>query len=262
MKKFIRFSSSLFLISLFAINTLAITWFPKEFECPIDKEKNTFMVIGSYGSYIYSYPSKYQWLFFPQTDSQTYYLCKKCNLATFMWDFDNLPKDKLNEIKMALATVKTPAKFKNYYEVPVSDRLEIMEKVYPILAKTDTWWETFYRIKGYHYSMEGKTEKALESRKKSLDYISKFLKDDKNESSKKLLFYTSAAMKHFIEDDKGAIDDLKKALETKYVEKDLNPEELKNAEDGMNERIKEYITKIGTTKDKPRLSYKNDGHGH
>jgi hypothetical protein len=262
MNKIKQILFGVFISAFLAGNAFAITWFDKDFICPIDKEKNTFMVVGSYGSYIYSYPSKYQWLFFPQTDSPTYYLCKKCHLATYMWDFDKLPKDKIPEIQKALASVKVSKTFKTYTEISVTERLEIMAKVYPILAKNDNWWESFYRIQGYHYAKEGKADKALESRKKSLELLAKFLKDDKSEDSKKLLLYTSAAMKHFTMDDKGALEDLQKALETKYVEKDLKPEELKNAEDGLNQRIKDYIAKIKSDKEKPRLMDKIEDDSH
>jgi Uncharacterized protein conserved in bacteria (DUF2225) len=250
-----RFVSILLLLSLTANSAFATTWFPKDFNCPVDNEKNTFLVIGSYGSYIYSWESKYQWLFFPQTDSPTFYLCKKCHLATYMWDFDKLPKDKISEIQKALASVKVSETFKTYTEIPVTERLEIMAKVYPILQKTESWWESFYRVQGYHYAQEGNATKALEARKKSLELLTKFLKDEKTEDSKKLLLYTSAAMKHFTMDDKGALEDLQKALETKYVEKDLKPEELKNAEDGLNQRIKDYIERIKSNK-KPRSTEK------
>lgn len=233
----------------------ATTWFPKEFECPIDKTKNTFLVIGSYGSYIYSYPSKYQWLFFPRTDSPTFYLCKKCHLATYMWDFDELPKDKLDEIRKILTTIKSPKIFKDYNEVPVTQRLEIMEKVYAILGKSDNWWENFYRVEGYHYAAEKQYDKAAEARKKSLELLSKELKlkDVNDDTPKKLLFYISGAMKHFLNDDKGAVEDFQKGLDTKYQKKDAQADELKDAEEGMNERIKDYIKRIRSDK-KPRLT--------
>lgn len=255
MRKTIHILFSTLLTAFLFGNALATTWFSQDFECPIDKEKNTFMVVGSYGSYIYSWESKYQWLFFPQTESPTFYLCKKCHLATYMWDFEKLPKDKIPEIQKALASVKVSKTFKTYTEIPVSERLEIMAKIYPILQKTESWWETFYRLQGYHYAQEGNAAKALEARKKSLELLAKFLKDEKTEQSKKLLLYTSAAMKHFTMDDKGALEDLQKALETKYVEKDLNPEKLKNAEDGLNQRIKDYIERIKSDK-KPRSTEK------
>ncbi len=251
-----------FLTALLSANSLAITWYPKEFECPIDKEINTFMVVGSYGSYIYSYPSKYQWLFFPATDSPTFYVCKKCHLATYMWDFDKLPKDKIPELKKVLATIKAPKAFKEYTEVPITERLEIMEKVYTVLGKDPEWWENFYRIKGYHYGKDGQAEKAAEERKRSLEFIQKELKNEKSTAPKKVLFYISGAMKHFLNDDKGALEDMQKALETKFAEAGATATEVKDAEEGLNERLKEYIEKIKSEKDKPRLFDKGGSDEH
>ncbi|MCU1290609.1 MAG: hypothetical protein JWN60_2838 [Acidobacteria bacterium] len=264
MKHSLRFASIAALIGVFITSSYAITWFPQEFTCPIDNTKNTFMVVGSYGSYIYSYPSKYQYLFFPRTDSPTFYLCRKCHLATFMWDFDNLPKDKLPAIRKVLSEIKFSRQFKEYTEIPVTERLEIMERIYSVLDKNDSWWEDFYRIKGYHYGKEGKAEKAAEARRKSLELVQKEFKDSKSETPKKLLLYISAAMKHFTNDDKGALEDFQKALDTKYVEKDAKPEDLKNAEEGLNERIKEYVSLIKSADKKPRLFDKAgaDEHGH
>ncbi len=262
MKKIVRFFSASVLGFALLGNIFATTWAPKEFTCPIDNQKNTFMVIMSYGSYIYSWPSKYQWLFWPQTDSPTYYICKKCHLTTFMWDFDKLPKDKLTEIKKILADIKVSREFKEYNEVPLTERLEIMEKVYSVLGKDEEWWEQFYRIKGYHYGKQGNTDKASDARRKSLDLLRQKLADEKDDSPKKLLFYVSASMKHFLGDDKGSLEDLQKALVTKYVSKGDKPEEVKAAEDGFNERIKDYIERIKSEKDKPRLfdKYSRDEH--
>jgi uncharacterized protein (DUF2225 family) len=253
MKKIFQSMAVFTLCAVFSVNSFAITWFPKEFTCPIDNEKNTFLVVGSYGSYIYSYPSKYQWLFFPRTDSPTFYLCKKCHLATFMWDFDKLPKDKLPAIKKVLEGVKVSKAFKDYQEISVTERIEIMQKVYSVLDKDEEWWETFHRVKGYHYGQAGNAEKASEARRKSLEFIQKELKNEKSESPKKILLYISAAMKHFLNDDKGALEDLQKALETKYAEKDATAEDLKNAEESLNGRIKDYIEKINSKDKKPRM---------
>ena len=261
MKKMIRSSAVFLFLAVFSFNAYSITWFPQEFTCPIDNEKNTFMVVGSYGSYIYSYPSKYQWLFFPRTDSPTFYLCKKCHLATFMWDFDKLPKDKLPALKKVLAEVKLAKNYeKTYTEIPTTERLEIMEKVYTALDKDENWWEEFYRVKGYHYGQAGQTEKAAEARRKSLEIVSKWIKDDKNDRPKKLLLYISGAMKHFLDDNKGALEDFNKALIVKYQEKEAKPEDLKNAENGINERLNDYIAKINT-KESPRMTEK-DGDSH
>jgi hypothetical protein len=253
MKRIFRFAAVFALVIGLFSNALATTWFPKEFTCPIDNEKNTFQVWGSYGSYVYSYPSKYQWLFFPWTESPAYYTCKKCHFSTFLGEFNEVPKDKIPEIKKILAEIKVSKNFKDYMELPVSERMEIMEKVYTVWGKDEEWWENFYRLKGYHNGREGNAEKASEARKKSLAIVQKELKDPNTAAPKKLLLYISAAMKHFTGDDKGALEDLQKSLETKYTEKDLPAEELKNAEDGLNERIKDYMTRIKSDK-KPRLT--------
>jgi hypothetical protein len=134
-----------------------------------------------------------------------------------------------------------------------------MEKVYPVLGKDEEWWENFYRVEGYHYAKEGKTEKALAARKKSLGLIQKELSNEKSANAKKLLFYISAAMKHFINEDAGALADLQKALETKYQAEDAKPEEIKDAEAGLNARIKEYIEKIKSKDQKPRLFDRTKG---
>jgi hypothetical protein len=259
MKNAFRLISIFALVGVLSANALAITWFPKEFTCPIDDTKNTFLVVGSFGSYIYSYPSKYQWLFFPYTDSPTYYICKKCHLTTYMWDFDKLPKDRLPALKKILAEIKVSKEFKDYQEVPLTERLEIMEKVYSVLDKDEQWWETFHRVKGYHYGKVGNTEKAAQERRKSLEFVQKELKNEKSTAPKKLLLYISGAMKHFLNDDKGALEDLQKAAATKYQDKDSSAEESKDAEEGLNGRIKEYIEKIKSEKEKPRLFDKSGG---
>src|SRR5687768_16658649 len=81
-----------------SVRAFATTWFPQEHTCPVCKTKNTFLVIGSYGSYIYQWPEKFQLIFWPVTDSPTMYSCKKCHLTTFMWDFEKTPKEKHAEI--------------------------------------------------------------------------------------------------------------------------------------------------------------------
>jgi len=254
----------LLVLLLFTVGSAnAITWFPKDFNCPIDGEKNTFLVVGSYGSYIYSYPSKYQWLFFPVTDSPTFYLCKKCHLSTYMWDFDKLPKEKLDTLKKALADVSVSKPFEKYTEIPVVERLAIMELVYSHLDKDQEWWEQFYRIQGYHYGEAGAAIKAAKVRRKSLDILNEWIEDEDNPTSKKLLLYMSGAMHHFLDEDDEAIKKMEAGLTTKYFEKDATSEELKNGEENLNSRLRDYIDVIKSTDKKPRILEKNGrGHSH
>ncbi len=47
-------------------------------------------------------------------------------------------------------------------------------------------------------------------------------------------------------------EDLEKAQATKYAEKDGKTEEMKQAEEGLNERIRDYIDRIKSSDKKPR----------
>jgi hypothetical protein len=58
-------------------------------------------------------------------------------------------------------------------------------------------------------------------------------------------------MKHFLEDDKGALDDLNTALKTKYENKQLDKEKNENGEANLSALVKDYIEKIQSPQ-KPR----------
>jgi tetratricopeptide (TPR) repeat protein len=239
-----------------------ITWHPQEFICPVDGEKNIFRVIGSYGNYVYNDRSQYQWVFFPRTSQQSHYMCKKCHLALYMWDFDKVPKEKVAELKKITAEIKVSKDFKDYQELKVVERLEAMEKIYAALEKDDTWWELFYRSKAFHYAKAEMADKALEARKKSLEYITRFLGSDKYKDERKAHYYISGAMKHYTGDDEGALADLEKALKTKASDSTgkAKAEDLENYEKNMNQRIQQYIEQIKSDK-KPR-SFDKLGNYH
>jgi hypothetical protein len=88
--------------------------------------------------------------------------------------------------------------------------------------------------------------------------VDKLQKDKTTKEPAKLLLYISGAMKHFMNDDDGAIVQFEKALKVKYEEEGVVGDEAKQAEDGLNERIRDYIEKIKSEKEKPRLFDKYD----
>ena len=228
------------------------TWVPKEFECPICKTKNIFMVWGSYGSYIYQYPSKYQLIFWPFTDGPTCYSCKKCRLSVFLDDFEKIPAEKIAELRELLKTTSLPPQKERsekesmehppYLDIPVSARLSVAEKVYRTLGKTDDeFWNHFYRVLAYHYDGEGKRAEALEARRKSIALTEKSLADKQNEGRRKDLLYILGAMRHFTNDDQGALKAFEEANKLEFSDKDLKPEQNKNYNEYLSHLIKEYI---------------------
>lgn len=238
-------------MTLSAMTVLGTTWADEEFVCPVCKTKNTFGVVMSYGSYIYQWPSKYQFIFWPLTDGHVLYSCKKCYLSLLMWDFDKLPQNKLPEIQNALKSVEIKGDYKRYTDIPMSKRLEAAEKVYAALQKDDEFWLQFYLVKGYHYAAEKDHPKADEARKKALELATQMLNEKDPATPKKELWLVSGAMKHFLGDDKGALDDLNMALKTKYEDKKLDKEKNDNGEANLTALVKECIEKIQSPQ-KPR----------
>jgi len=247
-----RLAIAVLFVALGAMTVLGTDWVNEEFVCPMCKTKNKFGVIASYGTYIYGWPSKYQFIFWPLTDGHVLYSCKKCSLSLLMWDFDKLPQNKLQEVQNALKGVEIKGDYKYYMAIPMSKRLEVAEKVYAVLQKDDDFWLQFYRVKGYHYAAEKDQTKADEARKKALDLVSRMLNEKDQATPKKELWLISGAMKHFLGDDRGALDDLNTALKTKYEDKQLDKEKNQNGEANLSALIKEYLEKIQSPQ-KPRL---------
>ena len=238
--------------SLETFPPLPITWHPAEVECPVCKTKNIFLRWGSYGSYIYQFPSKYQLVFWPYTASPAWYSCKKCRLTAFMGDFADIPQDKIPAVREALKDVTLPPQkerpmelsYENatYLELPVSARLVAAEKVYRALGQTkDEFWDHFYRVLGYHFDDEEKKAEADEARRKSLAIIERALADKTREGVRKELLYISGAMKHFLRDDAGALSDFEAAKKLTYADKDAKPENNKGYDEYLSKLIDEYV---------------------
>lgn len=231
-----------------------ITWAPKEVTCPVCNTKNVFMEPMSWGNYIYNYPSKYQLIFWPHTDSPTWHSCKKCKLTLFMGGFERVPKEKIADLQKVLAQVTLPAQ-KNvtdkeafehppYLDIPVSARLSVAEKVYQTLDSTELFWGQFYRVYGYHLDHEGKTAEAAEARKKALKIAEAWLTDKTKEGLRKENLYICAAMRHFLQDDPGANKNLEEAAKLKYSNPELKAEQNENYNQYLDTLIKEYIDLI------------------
>jgi uncharacterized protein (DUF2225 family) len=240
-----------------------ITWFPKEVECPICKTKNIFMVWGSYGSYIYQDPSKYQLIFWPYTDTPTVYSCKKCRLTVFMDDFEKIPTEKIPELRKVLETISLPAQpdrsekdsleHPPYLEIRTSDRIAAAEKVYRALGKNDDeFWNHFYRVLAYHYDRHEKHDEADKARKQSIAITEKQLAGKTNEGERKELLYLLGAMRHFTRDDEGALKAFAEAEKVQFHRSDLTAEQNNNYNTNLSLLIKEY-TELIKKGEGPRL---------
>lgn len=227
-------------IFLLTFNVNATTWFPAEHTCPVCKHKHEYQEIGSYGSYIYNWPSKYQYVYWPLTDNPSVYCCPKCHFSTYMWDFDSIPENKVDTLTKFLSTVKLKKKYKDYLDIPMTTRLEIAENVYKILGQDNEFWCEFYRVKGYHYDQEKNKEKAKEARLKSLDLARFMLSDSVYFGQEKEILFIIAAMNNFIGQKDSALIYLDKASLLTYENKKWKEENVKGLDGYLTDLIKQY----------------------
>ena len=225
-------------------NVVAITIVEVEVECPVCHTKNKFVDYASWGSYVYSWPSKFQLVFWPHTANSTIYSCSKCHLTLFMWDFKEFPKDKIADAAKLLESVKLSGEYKTYTDIPASEKLQIAEKVYPLLGKDDAFWSHFYRLLGYYLAAEKKPTEAAAARKKALEVAQRMLADPAVGGHKKELLVESAAMHHFLGDDPTALGELHSAAALTFTDPKLDEERSKGYDGFLSSLIKDYIPAI------------------
>ena len=252
------------MILILAVLTLSITsygttWFPSKHTCPICKTKGTFQDIASYGSYIYQWSSKYQYIFWPLTDDPSVYSCLHCHYSTYMWDFDSVPPMKIDTIKQYLSTVRLDKKYSDYLNIPMTTRLEIAQNIYNLLSETPVFWCKFYRVMGYHYENAKISDKAAESRNKSLELAKQILVAPENIGQEKETLLIIAAMYKFTNRSDSAMANLIIASQLTYKNKQMKSENEKNLDDYLSELIKQYIDQIKKEQEKIPTTAANIG---
>lgn len=218
----------------------ATTWVPAEHTCPICKHKHEYQEIGSYGGYIYQWPSKFQYVYWPSIDFQSVYSCPQCHFTTFMEDFDSIPENKVDTLTKYLATVKLDKDYKEYFDIPMTTRLGIAENVYKILGQDNEFWCKFYRVLGYHYAQEKNIDKAKESRVKSLDFARLLLSDSAYFGQKKEILFIMAAMNNYTDQKDSALIYLDKARLLTYENKKWEQENVKGLDNYLTGLISQY----------------------
>ena len=234
---------------IFLINANATTWFPEDKECPLCHKKNTYYLIGSYGSYIYQWPEKYQYFFWPLTDTQCLYTCLDCKFSAFMWDFDDLPGNKYDTLNSYLSTIKFEQKYKSYTDIPMPLKLEIAENIYKILWRDQEFWCRFYRVMGYHYDLVQNKTKALEARKSALNIAKEMLVDPVLEGQQKETLFIMAAMHNFTGQKDSALYYLDESSKYTYTNSAMEEENVKGLDEYITELIGLYKNYIQTGKE-------------
>jgi uncharacterized protein (DUF2225 family) len=227
---------------IFAFTTTipATTWGPEKHKCPICGKVNTYYEIMSYGGYIYQWPSKFQYVFWPLTDIQSIYCCPDCYFATYMWDFDSIPETKKDTLQLYLQTVKLNGKYRSYIDIPMTTRLSIAEKVYQILGRDEEFWCKFYRVAGYNFEIEKQLDKAYDYRLKSISYAKIMINDTLRKDQRKENCIIVAAMSYFTNQKDSTKKFLDYATSLRYANKKMKEENASRLDEYLTDLIVQY----------------------
>ena len=157
------------LLGVSARHAVSETWVDVEVTCPVCATVNLFKLPGSFGTYVYREPSRYQYVFWPATTDYFVYTCRRCHLSTYMLDFEAIPPDKITELAAMLEReAKIDGPVVPYFEIPITTRLDIAREVYGLLGRDEPFWCELERITGYHLAESGESKAAYTARERAL----------------------------------------------------------------------------------------------
>ncbi len=223
---------------------VATTWAPEDVACPLCGTTNEFQGVMSYGTYIYNWPSKFELIFWPDTESEVLYSCRNCKYTSFMYDFDDPPAEKLDALREAAAEADFGGGANYYTDIPMTARLAAAEKIYRVLERSDDFWCRFYRIVGYHAAAEGLAEDAANARGEALAIAETLMQDETRAGERKEFLLITGAMRHLRGDEPGARADFEAALALTYENAALETENNEGYDAYLTALLEEYIAKI------------------
>ncbi len=125
---------------------------------------------ASFGSYVYDWPSKYDAIYWPYTESRWIWVCPTSGYVSFGDDFSELTEEEKSRIKPALAQMNAEGGVGT-----IHDTLVRLERLYEIRDKDQAFWAWLYRVLAYWHNEDA--EKALAYRQKALTLIEQLIDD-------------------------------------------------------------------------------------
>lgn len=148
---------------------LATTWFDGEATDPISGEIVKVQSIGSYGGYIYRWPSKYDAIFWPYTDSNHIRFNSSSGYIAFGGDFEDITDDEKKKVSDFLEQNYDP---ENPPQTHI-EKLKWLEKVYQARGADDKFFIRHHCLLSY-LTREDK-EISNQHREKALSLIRPYL---------------------------------------------------------------------------------------
>ena len=228
------------MLLLAPVLALPATWVDTQVTCPVCGTVNVFKAIASYGTYVYREPSRFQYVFWPATTDNFLYLCKQCHLTTYMQDFENVPPEKVDELSAMLEReAGIEGDVVPYYDVAVSIRLGIAEKVYEILGRDAAFWGEFRRVEGFHLARAEMRTPAREARLEALRLAERMLENG-DAGIRKETLVIAAAMRLHTGDAAGARAALEEAETLRVRTESLGEESSAGLDGFLDELIRAF----------------------
>jgi tetratricopeptide (TPR) repeat protein len=193
---------------------LATTWAPSEKTDPLTGEKVPSKEIVTYGSYIYNWPSKYDFVFWPLTDENWICVNPKNGYAAFNDDFEKLSDAEKRKLTYWL---KENYKPDNPPKTHV-EKLSWLEKVYGQRNIEDDFWCRFYRLMAYVHREDEKMSMAYV--KKAVPLLEKKLASKPEGEDKLEVLYLLGEYYRRLGDSKKAQEFFSQVKDVKYKDED------------------------------------------
>ena len=206
-------STFCFAATCFATTCFATTWGESEVDDPFKQgEKCKVHQPASYGGYIYSWPSKYDQVFWPYTDPHSIWFCEKSGYVSFMTNFDELNENDKNKIHIYLD--------KNQLQNPTQKQLiKALEEIYLLRELAPEKRNMLTRVFARWHQGFGDLDKAKEYRKKTLVEIEVALESELSQYKKMEYLYLAANYTRLFGDIEKSDDYLKRLkIEIETVE--------------------------------------------
>lgn len=148
----------------------ATTWVDAEVDDPVANGKCNVQEPGSYGSYIYEWPEKYDQVFWPFTDPNGIWFCEKSGFIAFIGDMELKPEEKT---RIAAYLTSHPAP-----RAPtVAQKLDRLEAVYALRDLDAAARLRFARAIAYQFEVLGDQARADRMRRVARDEIKRSLEE-------------------------------------------------------------------------------------
>lgn len=167
--------------------SLATTWGEAQVDDPIKEgAKCEVNEPGSYGSYIYSWPSKYDQVFWPITVPQGIWYCSESGFVAFIGDFDGITDKEKADIAAYLKNREQ--KLGNG-----KDLLVRLEEIYALRDKDDAFRNKLNRVLARWYQDLEDIGRANEYRRVALAEIERWLQKGGKDEGRRLEYLYLAA---------------------------------------------------------------------